>query len=53
MTHSIPSIRPTALPDTAAEPEVAKLRGLPRVVVWVALIAAPWAVIHQIVTLIL
>ncbi|MBP2302844.1 hypothetical protein [Azospirillum picis] len=35
----------------SAEPQVRKLRGLPRVAVWTVMIGAPWVVIVQAVRL--
>ncbi|MCG5243727.1 hypothetical protein [Azospirillum doebereinerae] len=41
----------TAAVDTAVEPQVRKMHGLPRAAVWVFMIGAPWVVIVQAVRL--
>ncbi len=38
--------------EAQSEPQVRKMHGLPRAVVWVVLIAAPWVAIVQAVRLI-
>lgn len=37
--------------DTAAEPQIRKMHGLPRAAVWAVMIAAPWVAIVQAVRL--
>lgn len=52
MSQFNPAVRPNDGVSFVVLPKTEKMRGLPLVATWAALIAAPWVVIYGVATLV-